>query len=77
MIPRRSFLLAALVMVTLSAPQADDAWVVRFDGVGPVKVGMTLHQLNVVLHEKFSIPADKEERSCFYVDTPRHPRSHS
>lgn len=74
MIPRRSILPAALVMVTLSAPQADDAWVVRFDGVGPVKVGMTLHQLNVVLHEKFSIPADKEEQSCFYADTANYPQ---
>ena len=51
---------------------ADESWIVREDGVGPVKIGMTLVQLNLVLHQKFSMPADKDDRGCFYVN----PRGH-
>ena len=76
-ISRRLGVLAVIAIMSASTFPVNDVWVVREDGVGPVKIGMNLAQLNMVLHEKFSIPADKEERSCFYVDTPRHPRSHS
>ncbi|MBZ5550851.1 MAG: hypothetical protein LAO22_23325 [Acidobacteriia bacterium] len=35
---------------------------------------MSLSQLNTVLGEKFSMPADKEDRGCFYVSSSKHPR---
>jgi hypothetical protein len=52
---------------------ASDTWVVREDGVGPVKIGMSLLQLSTVLHEKFSMPTAKDEQGCFYVDSSKHP----
>jgi hypothetical protein len=46
---------------------AEPPWVVRFDGTGPVKIGMSLSQLNRVLHENFAVPEDKDDQPCFYV----------
>ena len=48
-------------------------WAVREDGVGPVKIGMSLPELNKVLAENFSVPDDKEEQGCFYVNPGKHP----
>jgi hypothetical protein len=53
---------------------AGDSWIVREDGVGPVKVGMSLSRLNVNLHEKFEFPKDKEDQGCFYVNPGKHPQ---
>jgi hypothetical protein len=53
---------------------AGDGWVVRQDGVGPVKVGMSLSQLNLALQEKFVMPQDKEDQGCFYVTSTKHPQ---
>jgi len=52
---------------------ASDTWVVREDGVGPVKIGMSLSQLNTVLREQFPMPADKHDQACFYVNPKRRP----
>jgi hypothetical protein len=52
---------------------AANDWVIREDGVGPVKVGMTVSQLNKILHEKFSFPEQKEDQPCFYVNPAKHP----
>jgi hypothetical protein len=49
---------------------ATETWVLRFDGVGPVKIGMSLSQLNAVLQRK-SEPDD--EGGCFYVESSKHP----
>jgi len=46
--------------------------VIRQDGVGPVTIGMTLPQLNAVLHETFSMPRNKDDQGCFYVKPTRH-----
>src|SRR5579859_4413644 len=54
-------LLAVLTIVCVSSCLADNVWVVRPDGVGPVKVGMSLSQLNAALHETFSMPDDKDD----------------
>ncbi len=40
--------------------------------VGPVKIGMSLPQPNVSLHEKFALPEDKEDQGCFYVNPSTH-----
>ena len=52
---------------------ASDPWVVRQDGVGPIKTGMSLAQLNSVLNEQFSLPTNKEDQGCFYVHPKQHP----
>lgn len=73
MILRRFIIILALATLTASSFLADDGWVVREDGIGPVKVGMTLSQLNRVLNEKFSMPRDKGDQGCFYVKPAKHP----
>ena len=45
----------------------------RFDGVGPVKVGMTISQVNSALGSNFSTPTVEDERECFYVEPKGHP----
>jgi hypothetical protein len=52
---------------------ASSAWLVRDDGIGPLKIGMSLPELNSVLHETFSVPPDKEDQKCFYVEAAKHP----
>jgi len=58
-------------------PRQSDArlagWVLRFDGIGAVRVGMTLGQVNAALGEKFSVPTEEDEKTCFYVEPQRHP----
>jgi hypothetical protein len=51
---------------------AGDAWVIRDDGAGPAKIGMSLAQLVVALHQDLSMPAEKDVQGCFYVN----PRGH-
>jgi len=67
-------MLSALALVTVVATLADDSWVVREDGAGPVKIGMSLSQLNALLHEKFVMPTEKDERACFYVGPQKQPK---
>jgi len=69
---RRFLLAATLFLVTGSVSGFKGQWIVRFRGVGPVKIGMTLQQLNTVLNEHFSLPSDKEEHECFYVTPSKH-----
>lgn len=59
-----------LVFVAANALAAD-TWVVRFDGVGPVKIGMTLAQLSTALHQKFTEEESGSE-GCFYVHANGH-----
>lgn len=56
-----------------NATHSDEAWVIRGDGVGAAKIGMTLVQLNEALHEKFVMPQDKAAQGCFYVNPSKHP----
>jgi hypothetical protein len=66
-----SFLLCLSLIADSSAA---DSWVLREDGIGPAKIGMSLAQLNAVLHEKFSTPTGEwESKECFYVKPSRHP----
>jgi hypothetical protein len=69
-IPRMFLVLAALSLASLAV----DSWVVRLDGVGPVRIGMSLAQLNAALHERFRLPTDKTEQGCFYVKPKGHPQ---
>lgn len=72
MILRRLTVIVVLAIAAVSYSRADDGWVIREDGVGPVKVGMSLSQLNRVLSEKFSMPQDKGDQGCFYVKPAKH-----
>jgi hypothetical protein len=72
MISPQRVALAVLIIVSSIATVADDSWVVRDDGIGPVKIGMSLSEMNNVLHEKWTMPEDKNEQSCFYVDSAKH-----
>jgi hypothetical protein len=65
--------LLSLCSCLITVAWASDSWVLREDGVGPIKPGMTLSQLNAVLHEKSSLPADKDDQGCFYVTPVKHP----
>jgi hypothetical protein len=68
-------LMTLIVTAILSgAAVADESWIVREDGAGPAKIGMTLSQLNAVLHEKFAMPASEDEKACFYVAPQHHPQ---
>ncbi len=71
---RRLTFLTALALVTVVVAFADDSWVIREDGAGPVKIGMSLSQLNALLHEKFVMPTEKDERACFYESPKKQPK---
>jgi hypothetical protein len=62
--------LGILALIAACTTAADEPWIVREDGAGPVRVGMALTELNTALHERFVLPKAKDEQACFYV-TPR------
>jgi hypothetical protein len=70
---RATVLLASILFATIAVCTAAQVWVVRFDGTGPVKIGMSLSELNAALHEKFLMPQDEDQRACFYVNHAKHP----
>jgi hypothetical protein len=70
---RPSLLITVCLLATAFGAGALDPWPVRLDGIGPVRVGMDLPDLNKVLHTSYSKPTDPDEQSCFYVDVPHQP----
>jgi len=56
------------------AGKLPEAWSLHFDGIGPVKVGMSLSRLNSVLQESFRMPKARDEQGCFYVTSTHHPQ---
>src|ERR1700676_3601779 len=73
MIPRKLLIFLG-VMMLIAICSAADGWVIRQDGVGPVKIRMSLPQLNTALHERFVMPEKKEDQGCFYVTATKHPQ---
>lgn len=73
MIPRVFGFLLFLAILAVGSSRADEMWVLREDGVGPVKIGMGLRELNAVLQERFQLPVEKDDRACFFVKPKRHP----
>jgi hypothetical protein len=73
MISRRRVALGVMAVLCIASSAAKDRWVVRKNGFGPAKIGMSLSQLNTALHEKFVIPPNKEDQGCFYVNPTNHP----
>jgi hypothetical protein len=72
MISPKRVALAILIIASTITALADDSWVIRDRGIGPIKIGMSLSEINTVLHEKLSMPESKDEQSCFYVDSAKH-----
>jgi hypothetical protein len=64
------FVIGAFLAAETNA-QVDSA--LRFDGFGPVRVGMTLVEVNKVLHTSYTRPTDPDERACRYVEVPNRP----
>jgi hypothetical protein len=64
--------LLCLCLVTISS--ASDTWVVRFDGAGLVKIGMSVSELNATLNENYSMPAAKDQQGCFYLEVGKQPQ---
>ena len=48
-----------------------DAWVVREDGVGPIKIGMTPAQISATLHRKLTEDEFGTD-NCHYTHAPGH-----
>lgn len=46
---------------------------VRPDGVGALRVGMSLRQMERALKENIARPADPDDQHCFYIDTKAFP----
>jgi hypothetical protein len=65
--------MSVLILVSVAMGQTLADWVIREDGVGPIKIGMTFPQLNKTLHENFTMPENKADQGCFYVKPAKHP----
>ena len=71
----RSVVLSATVAMALSPAARAGDWTVRFDGAGPLKVGMRFDTVNKILGEKLA-RTPKELRSapnCFQLEPARQP----
>jgi hypothetical protein len=71
MSPLRPAAVLLLCTSLFSTSIAADTWVVREDGVGPVKVGITLAQLSMILHQKLT-EEESGSDNCYYVTAPGH-----
>ena len=66
--------LLAIVALVSSSLGADSGWVIREDGVGPAKIGVTLAQLRAVLKERLK-EEDSGSDACWYVTSAKHPHT--
>lgn len=69
---RKGLSLFVLFGFLVSFVYGADDWIVRDDGVGPAKIGMTLAQLRATLHQKLPAENDGASDNCFYVHDPGH-----
>src|SRR4051812_30306454 len=68
---RMKYRLLTLTVIVFSAISVTaQKWVLRFDGIGPVKIGMTLSDLKHALRED---PAESDYLGSCYVHSKRHP----
>ena len=70
----RYLTILAVLAVAFGTASANDTWIVREDGAGPVRIGMSLPQLNAMLDEKLPLLPAKDDQACFYVATKKQPR---
>ena len=71
---RHLTILVVLALATINAAPADDSWVVRENGAGRVRIGMNVTELNAALHQKFVLPAAKDDQGCFYIEPAKQPK---
>ena len=69
---RAQILLTVSFLVAAGQTSLSNMDVVRMDGIGPIRIGMTLREVNKALRTSYSTPTEPDERSCFYVDVPGH-----
>jgi hypothetical protein len=67
----------AVLAVALGTASGNDTWIVREDGAGPVRIAMSLPQLNAMLDEKLPLPPAKDDQVCFYATTKKQPNYRS
>jgi hypothetical protein len=72
MISRISIILLLLAASFSCNLQAQESWVVRDEGTGPVKIGTSKSRLTALLHEKLK-EADDGSDSCYYLESRKHP----
>ena len=65
--------LAVGLLVICCATFGQRSIIVRPDGLGKIKVGITAKQLAKLLGEPYDPPADPEDRHCYYVATSKYP----
>jgi hypothetical protein len=70
---RVSFLLIVCALAAAESTAQTDFSIVRFDGIGPVRIGMSLSELNKTLHTSYTRPTESDEQACFYVEVPNQP----
>jgi hypothetical protein len=71
---RASTLLIAFTFVAAQITAQRNFSIIRLDGIGPVRVGMNLSELNKALHTSFKKPTDPDEQSCTYIEVPHQSR---
>jgi hypothetical protein len=64
---------AALVLFLSVRVSAADLVALGPDGLGPIKLGMDVAQLARQLAEPLVEPSNPEDRSCWYVESSKHP----
>jgi len=64
---------AAAGLLSETSIPARAGLVIREDGIGPVKVGMKLAELNTALHENISFPSGEIGNGCVQVASRNHP----
>src|SRR5579862_9341899 len=70
---RHMLTVLALLALVCSSSGADDIWALRYDGVGPAKIGMTIPQLRVALQDRLLTDGDSGNEDCQYVKPAKHP----
>jgi hypothetical protein len=70
----KRLLATTALLLVLTARAADpDVAVLEPSGLGPIKLGMSVAQLASQLGEPINEPSDPKERSCWYVESSKHP----
>ena len=70
----RLFPIASLLLINVAFWHAAGTdWLVRPEGVGPIKIGMTPRELSSVLQQSIQVPTSGDEKDCFYFEPKDHP----
>lgn len=77
MTPRAACLLLASAFAIAAPASSADGWTLRFDGIGPLKVGMTFDQANASLQRRLKRTPDdlRPNDHCDEISVPGHPET--